>query len=241
MPMMSYRIASRLSNRKDLTLITVESQFARALKELFTRVRPRRIIETGTYRGTGTTAIIAGTIRDLFIEDAQFISIEVNPANVKRAKENLAKAGLSVEIINGLSVPRSALPSLEQIERELVQNVLADGLVVDHEEHERAELYFRETDFTGLPEDVLGQVLRRFDHRPDFVLLDSGGHMGYIEFRHVIDQLRGPCHLALDDIHHVKHHRSFQDIKQDPRFEVVATSEEKFGFCIARFDPERHA
>ena len=237
MPMMSYRIAGRLSEKKDLTLVTTESQFARSVRDIFARIRPTRIIETGTYRGTGTTTIIASAIRDLGIEKAQFVSIEVNPSNVKRAIENLAKAGLNVEIINGLSVPRSMLPTREQIERDLVQHVIADGLVVDHEEGERAELYFRETNFADLPEDVLGQVLRRFDDRPDFVLLDSGGHMGYVEFQYVIQRLSGPCHIALDDIYHVKHYRSFQEIKKDTRFEVVAASEEKFGFCIARFNP----
>ncbi len=237
MPTMSYRIASRLSNKKDLTLVSVESQFSRAIRDLFARVRPTRIIETGTYRGTGTTMIIASAIRDLVIEQAQFVSIEVNPTNFKRATENLAKAGLAVELINGLSVPRSMLPSIEQIERELVQSVVADGLVVDHEEHERAELYFRETDYSSLPDDMLGQALQRFDCRPDFVLLDSGGHMGYIEFRYLIDRLAGPCYIALDDICHVKHYRSYQDIGHDSRFTVVATSEEKFGFCIAKYDP----
>jgi hypothetical protein len=239
MPATSYRIASRLGDsvKKDLTLVSVESQFARSMRDLFAYLRPRRIIETGTYRGTGTTTIIASAIHDLEIENAQFISIEVNPGNVKRAQENLAKAGLQVEVINGLSVPRALLPTMEQIEREMVHSVIADGLVVDHEESRRAELYFRETDFAALPDDVLGQVLRRFDHRPDVVLLDSGGHMGYVEFRYVVDQLRGPCNIVLDDIYHVKHFRSFQDMKMDPRFEIVAASEEKFGFCVARFNP----
>jgi len=233
----AYRIAGRMADKKDLTLVLTESQFARSVRDVFAAIRPTRIIETGTYRGTGTTTIIASAIRDLCIEKAQFVSIEVNPNNVKRARENLAKVGLSVEILNGLSVPRSMLPTMEQIEQDLVKHVLADGLVVDHEEHERAELYFRETDFSGLPEDLLGQALRRFDDKPDFVLLDSGGHMGFVEFRYVIERLAGPCHIALDDIYHVKHYRSFQEIKNDSRFEVVAASEEKFGFCIARFNP----
>jgi hypothetical protein len=232
-----YQIAAHLST-KDLTRVPTDSQFARSVHDVFSRIRPRRIIETGTYFGTGTTTIIASALRDLGIDDAQFVSIEVNPRNIQRATANLAKAGLSVELIHGLSVPRNMLPTLEQIEKELVKSVMAEGLIVDHEENQRAALYFAETNFVDLPDDTLGNVLRRFDHRPDFVLLDSGGHMGWVEFRYVIQQLRGPCHIALDDIYHVKHHRSFQFIQRDARFELVTASEEKFGFCIARFVPD---
>ena len=80
--------------------------------------------------------------------------------------------------------------------------------------------------------------MKEFDHRPDFVLLDSGGHMGYVEFRYALPLIHGPCYIALDDIYHVKHHRSFRELQNDPRFELVAVSEEKFGFCVARFTPD---
>jgi hypothetical protein len=236
MPTTGYRIAARLS-KKDQTLIEAESQFGTCVREVFARIRPKRIIETGTYFGTGTTTIIATSLRDLGIDDAEFISIEINPKNLQRAQANLAKAGLSVELLHGLSVPRKLLPTLQQIEEQFVRNVECDGLIVDHEEIDRVQKYYGETDFSDLPDDLLGKTLARFDYAPDFVLLDSGGHMGYVEFRYLVQQLRGACHVALDDIYHVKHHRSFQAIKNDPRFSLVAVSEEKFGFCIARFEP----
>jgi hypothetical protein len=233
----SYQIAGRLSRKRDLTLVPADSQFARCVRDLFSRIRPTRIIETGTYLGTGTTSIIASAIRDLGIDDARFISIEVNPRNLERACINLLCAGLEVELVNALSVPRALLPTIQQIENELVENVVADGLIVDHEQHDRARLYFGETNFDQLPDDALGHAIRQFDGRPDFLLLDSGGHMGWIEFRYALELLKGPCHIALDDIYHVKHHRSFELIKHDARFRLLAASEEKFGFCIARFDP----
>lgn len=232
----SYRIAGRMS-KSDLTLVATESQFARCVQEIFSRVRPSKVIETGTYHGTGTTSIIASAIRDLKIDDAKFISIEVNPKNLAKAQVNLANAALSVDLRNGLSVPREMLPTMEQIEAELVRNVVKDGLIVDHEEATRAKLYFGETDFSSLEDDLLGKAIAEFDGKPDFVLLDSGGHMGFVEFQYLLSQLRGTCYVALDDIYHVKHFRSFQAISQDPRFELVAASEEKFGFCIARFSP----
>ncbi|GAH97755.1 unnamed protein product, partial [marine sediment metagenome] len=53
------------------------------------------------------------------------------------------------------------------------------------------------------------------------------------------DNLQGECHIALDDIYHVKHHRSFKQIQEDDRFELIVHSEEKFGFCIAKFTPQQ--
>ena len=61
--------------------------------------------------------------------------------------------------------------------------------------------------------------------------------MGNIEFKYVLKQLKGPCFFVLDDINHVKHFRSFQEIQADDRFEILDTSNEKFGFCIAKFSP----
>lgn len=234
----AYRIAGRMSD-EDLTRVDAESHFARTIRWVIRHIKPKRVIETGTYQGTGTTAVIASSLRDAGLRGSQFFSIEVNPKHAARARQNLSLRGLEVEILNGLSVPRQLLPSLEQIEANLVQSVLADGLVVDHEEPDRARLYFSETDYPDLPDDLLGHVLRQFDDRPDFVLLDSGGHMGFVEFRYLIDSVRAPCVIALDDIGHVKHFRSYGTIERDDRFEVLTVSEEKFGFCIARFDPHR--
>ena len=214
-----------------------ESHFARVIRQLFLDARPRRVIETGTYHGTGTTAVIAAALKDAQVENAVFHSIEINPEHCRRARANLAQRGYAVNVINGLSVPRRLLPTPQQIVEQCVHHVQADGLFVDHEESDRARLYHRETDFPDVPDDVLGACLREFDHRPDFVLLDSGGHMGYVEFSYLVPRLRGPCFVALDDIYHVKHHRSFRQLQTDRRFELVVASEEKFGFCIARFTP----
>src|SRR5205085_4664344 len=101
-----------------------------------------------TYRGQGTTTAIAMALRDLGIDDAVFHSIEVNPKHFQRAAENLAKAGLTnVRQHNGLSVPRSLLPTIEQIDGALVRHVEADQLIVDHEAADRAKVYFGESDF----------------------------------------------------------------------------------------------
>jgi hypothetical protein len=235
---MGYRIAGRVNPKKDLTKVTGESQFAAMIRQLFRRTRPSRVIETGTYHGNGSTPVIAAALREFGGPGATFCSIEVNPKFHQRAVANLASQGHRVTVRNGLSVPRALLPTVEQIEQRYVRGVEADGIFVDHEETDRATKYFSETDFPDAPDDLLGECLKAFDYRPDFLMLDSGGHMGTVEFEYVLPLLCGPCHIALDDIYHVKHHCSYQQVQSDRRFEVVAVSEEKFGFCIARFQPD---
>ena len=234
---MGYRIAGRVNPRVDLTAVSGQSQFARAIGQLFEAERPRRLIETGTYLGLGSTSVLARALKDAEVTDATFYSIEVNPDHYRRAVINLSRQGLNVSTLNGLSVPRSLLPTREQIERDYVLGPTEDDVYIDHEEPQRAELYHRETDYPDLADDLLGRCLKRFDYRPDFVLLDSAGHLGHVEYQYVLRLLAGPCYVALDDIYHVKHFRSFQEMRADPRFELVSVSEEKFGFCIGRFTP----
>lgn len=224
---------------KDGAKIGEESQFRKELERLFSVHRFHKIIETGTYLGTGTTTIIATALRDLGIRNPKFYSIEINPLHLQAAVNHLRKSGLIdyVTLLNGLSVPKKMLPSMEEIERKYVKDIDFDDIFIDHKESERALLYYQETDFEGLPDDQLREALKSFNYEPDFLLLDSGGHMGNVEFNYLINLLRGECYIALDDIHHIKHHKSFLQIKEDPRFNVVAESSEKFGFCIAKFSP----
>jgi len=218
--------------------IETESSFGAEIRNLFARIKPRKIIETGTFLGKGTTTIMAAAIEDLGIRDAAFYTIEVNPQFYARAKEYFAANHMNVQALNGLSVPRSMLPDRDEIARRTITDVDYDGIFVDHKEQSRIELYYSETDFPQVEDDLLYKCLERFDFKPDFVLLDSGGHIGSIEFDYLIESLQGECYIALDDVYHVKHHRSFQRIQSDPRFEVITASKEKFGFCIAHFTPK---
>jgi len=233
------KVASDYSSEQDLTQVDSSSQFSTAIEKVFRKIRPQRIIETGTYLGEGTTKVIASVIEKIGLVDAKFYSIEINPYNFKKAKWNLTKNRLVkyVSLLNGVSVPSTHLPSKEDIKERTVDSIEYNDIFVDHRENERVEKYFDETNFPGLPEDLLGQCLAEFNYKPDFILLDSGGHMGYIEFNYVLSKLQSDCIIALDDVYHIKHHKSFLFMKQDPRFEIIVESKEKFGFCIAKFTP----
>ena len=223
----------------DITAVRTDSAFARAVRSIFEHHPPANLVETGTFIGKGTTTVIASALRDLGIAGARFYSIEVNPGLHALARKNLEQSGLApfVQLLNGLSVPRHLLPDRADIEERTVRNVGVEPVYVDHEPSERVEKYVAETNFPDVPDDLLGRVMAIFGGKPDFVLLDSGGHMGYVEFTYLLSLIRGDCYIALDDIFHVKHQRSFREMSTDSRFEIITSVREKAGFCIARFRP----
>jgi len=215
-------------------MIDHESGFATALAETIRTLKPRKLLETGTFYGDGSTRIIADALKEGGVTNYEFYTIEVNPMRAEGARKNLIDTKVVVE--NGLTVRRDMLPGFDEIGASCVQ-AEEQGMTVDYDETERRQRYFEETDFCDVPEEVLAAVLDRFDGRPDFVLLDSAGHMGYLEFRYLLERLKGACVLALDDIKHVKHYKSFQHILTDPRFTVLARdNDDRFGFGIVRFD-----
>ena len=232
------RVAEDLCQGKNLTAVQNNSEFEFFLRAIIRQKKPRFIVETGTYLGQGTTRIIASALRDHGLTDATFYSVECNPEHHRQALANLGQSGLLpfVTPLHGISVPRALLPDAEAIRKETIENVSGD-IFVDHHEAKRIELYLNETNYPDLPDDLLGQCLRECDGQPDLLLLDSAGHMGNVEFNYVLKLLRGPCYLALDDIRHVKHAASVEQMKSDPRFEMLAITEEKFGSCLAKFNP----
>ena len=210
-----------------------ETQFEMELRAIFRELRPSSIIETGTYLGQGTSSIIWRALRDFGI-DAEFTTIEVNPRHHQLAVAHFAAQGMKIRAELGVSVPRGLLPDRNQIADKFIVRKEYDGIYYDHDESVRAELYFAETDFK-VADDLLFAAMGRCRFKPEFVLLDSAGHMGFIEFQYFMSLIKGDCILMLDDVYHCKHFKTLQVIKKDPRFEILVESREKFGFCIARY------
>jgi len=210
------------------------TQFETELRKLFNKYRPSSVIETGTYLGQGTSTIIWRALRDFRI-DADFTTIEVNPEHHRQAVEHFRANGMHIRAELGLSVPRAMLPNQAEITDKFINNKEYTGIYYDHDESVRADLYFSETDY-NVSDNLLFGAMERSSFKPDFVLLDSAGHMGFIEFQYVMSLIQGDCLLMLDDVYHCKHFKTLQVIKQDPRFEILVESHEKFGFCIARYN-----
>ncbi|HUI30861.1 MAG TPA: FkbM family methyltransferase [Candidatus Acidoferrales bacterium] len=225
--------------QKDLSEVSDASHFSQSIRRIIEEQRPERLLETGTYLGKGSTAVIAGALKRSGLDRSIFYSVECNPGNFDQAVHNLHRNRLLkyARVLLGISVPRSMLPTPEEItilSEEIIGN---DEIFIDYQPETRVESYLKETDFPEEPDNLLEKILEEFDFKPDFVLLDSAGHMGFVEFTYLVDRLQGECCICLDDVFHIKHHKSYLQIKSDPRFEIIETSREKFGYCIAKFTP----
>jgi len=83
-------------------------------------------------------------------------------------------------------------------------------------------------------DDLLEKYLVKFRNTNPLVVLDSAGGIGYLEFKIVEENMRGkPYILLLDDIHHVKHFRSFKDIQSNRMFKILGVDEVD-GWLIAK-------
>jgi hypothetical protein len=217
--------------------LPLDGEVAQGIRKTFAAFRPQKIVETGTFLGTGSTTIIASTLRDLSYP-ATFYSIECNPDYYHAARDNLAASGLIqyVNLLNGLSIPRSLLPSSDEIQRLLAS--CPANVFDDFQKSKGGEGYLREVDFPEVQDDLLRDVMSRFDHRPDFVLLDSAGHIGFIEFKYILSLLKGPCFIALDDAEtHLKHYHSLRYIDLNTNFRPVLQTSERYGFVIFYYEP----
>ena len=236
------KLKEAAANRAPISVAT-ESEFARKLRQIIAERRPQKLIETGTHLGQGTTTIIASALKENGLDNAQFHSIEVNPQYYLRACRNLRENGLArfVTLNNGVSVPRRLLPTAEEIAAGIAHAKTQPDVYLDHAEERRVDLYLTETQFDAVEDDLLGKCLAGFGYEPHFLLLDSAGHMGWVEFQYVLQHIKGPCVIAFDDVRHIKHYQSLAHLRRDPRFRVIAEGAEKFGYCIADFTPAARA
>lgn len=216
------------------TSITNGGKFELALSKVINNLQPKRILESGTYLGQGTTRIVVQTVSPA----CEFVTIELNPAFIQKANRNLRNT--SVKIREGLSIPRNMLPTPGQLNLDL--NTLRNfpkQLYADHGDNDRITLYIQESSYPGA-DDIIGKTLQSWGGYCDLIILDSAGHLGWTEFQYTLSKLKTSCIFALDDINHIKHSRSLQYMKSNPNlFEILEIDDERMGFVIARYTPNK--
>lgn len=201
------------------------SAFMDAITKIIADNKLTRIIETGTYLGTGTTQAVWRGLEQNKAEHKTFVSIEVNPDNYFHAVRN--NRGRKIDFLMGLSIPRESLPKRNEITFEGYD----DSIIVDHNESNRAKLYYQETAH-NVPDRMLDQALVLTAFYPNMVILDSGGHVGMLEFDYLMSKVKGDFYIALDDTNHVKHFDTVKKIATDDRFTLTFQTDEKFGSRI---------
>jgi hypothetical protein len=204
---------------------TVSESFQKAITDIIAANGFTRIIETGTYHGTGTTrAVLEGLRRHG--KPFEFYSIEVNPTNYRIAQGNLGtQRGL--HLVNGLSIDRALLPQTVQF------TDYPDDVIVDFKPAVREKSYLLECAF-DVKDNCLLECLECLEYSPEVVILDSAGHIGTLEFEYLMAHVQDNFYLCLDDTLHVKHYKTAQKIRSDDRFRIAWETSDKFGSLIAK-------
>lgn len=195
-------------------------------------------IETGTYLGMGSTRFIAECLAQAHPGPKEFVTIEANYSNWRTARDNLTGYPF-VKPLWGASVRITEATAFIAGDDMLINHQNYHGIYIDTLT-DPVGLYTREVQgdhrFAGgelVPpvsilwdgEDLLRRQLRDFGDCEPLIILDSAGGVGLLEFNTVVEMMADrKFHLLLDDIHHVKHHRSLLRIAANPRFTIVAKS-----------------
>ena len=199
------------------------------IRELILQRQPAKIIETGTFYGTGSTQIIANALRELGTPST-FYTIECNPGFAEAARSNLRASGLDsfVEVLVGLSVPTSMLPSPKLMMSWLKSQ--PENLFDDLQKERNCRDYITEISYQGV-DNLMYFAMEQFEFKPDLVLVDSAGCLGPAEFNYFLKLLQGTCVLILDDaLAHVKHYDNCKYMKKRSKsFKKIFELDERYG------------
>jgi hypothetical protein len=191
-----------------------------ALGNAIADVRPAVAIETGTYDGEGSTQLLIDTFGPN--PPSSLYTIECSTELYTLAKQRLAVYPF-VHCIHGLSVKRAEAIAHIRQDPWLEYPDAAPNLYGEMPNPQ--QFYTAEVNCPNektLDEDCLRTLLRKHKDQPLLVVLDSCGGTGLLEFRIVESTLHEQKYaLLLDDINHIKHYRSFEEIVRRRDFYVV--------------------
>lgn len=213
----------KLASQIDPNGMAASMELRKDILSVIADYKPYSILETGTYNGLGSTSAILHGLREAKIDPFSFISIESNEKNYQQAVKNLEE-----EIYKGTLVLMHANSLPKEIMPKKVYDV-PENVITDHVDPSR---YLKE-----VPEDIdddgIYRAMALLDNRPDMVLLDSAGHLGFLEFEYVCKLSESSFVLILDDTLHRKHYETLEFIKRNPEeFNILKESTNKFGHAI---------
>jgi hypothetical protein len=239
-------------------LLTATMQGGEELRLLLKRTldteRITHVLESGTYLGLGSTTWIAESFAASRSPDV-FVTIEINWQNWRQARLNLRRFSFVRPLWGRTVTAKAALHFLEN--DNLLRNPdqypeifidRGDPLRLYREEvlggNERVldgpRILLRfvfDRFFSYAGEGLLEKYLVRFQMTNPLIILDSAGGIGFLEFSIVRSVMRRrPYLLLLDDINHLKHFRSYEQIKKDPKFSILGLDESR-GWLLARHLP----
>ena len=201
------------------------NEFYKVVNRLIKEYDIQDIIETGTFMGDGSTRIFAETGKTV-------ITVECNPIHWEAAKNNL-KQFPNVVCLWGFSLNKNDMI------RAIMETDFSDFPAEVRRDHPYSKaFYMREIGFNPPFEAVLSSLLDNKNNQ--LVFLDSAGGIGFEEYNNAMyyfesinENAKGHKVIMLDDVNHVKHYRSVQDLKAKG-YLVNFSSDGRFAWAIIR-------
>ena len=194
-------ILNKLKTNK-YPLRSSSNDFKNTVNRLIEKYNPKQIIETGSYKGLGSTLIFAKT-------KIPVISIECNRDYALKARRNLKNYN-NVIILNAHSLKKKDLIKfINNYKYKYPKNIKRE---VDDESFYQ---YKNEIDVDSDFENILPLLIN--NDKRQIVFLDSAGGVGYLEFKTFMKLPKKNLNnkiLILDDVTHIKHYRSVKELKQ---------------------------
>jgi hypothetical protein len=169
-------------------------------------IKPKTIVEIGTWKGLGSTKCIIDSID----ETSNFISIESNYDFYQTAKNNLSKHIDKVNLLYGT----------------IVTDKQINKFVSDKSLSEDQNQWLME-DLKNI--SMCENIIEKIPLEIDFLLLDGGEFSTYSEW----EILKGRTKMvALDDIRELKTKQIYEELINDNNYELVIETSDGNGFCV---------
>jgi len=225
------------------------------LRETLSRQRISHVLETGTYRGLGSTKFVAESFPASSPPEV-FVTIEVNWVSWREAKRNLRRFPFVTPVWGRTVAGKTALQFLDSDDAlgnpdrypdviidnttdplRFYRNEILGGLEGVHKGRRQRIRWLFDRVFSYAGEHLLEKYLVRFQTKSPLIIMDSAGGIGFLEFS-ILQRVmqRHSYLLLLDDINHIKHFRSYEHIRKDRQFSILGLDESR-GWLLAKHAP----
>jgi hypothetical protein len=182
------------------------SERGKILIEIIKEIKPKNVVEIGTWKGLGSTKCIIDSIDN----GSNFISIESNYNFYNVAKNNLTNYLDKVNLVYGTIVTDKD-----------VNEFVSDKNLTE----EQKKWLLEDLENLSKCENIIESIPPEID----FLLLDGGEFSTYSEWQILKSRTKM---VALDDIIELKTKQIYEELINDDNYELVIETPEGNGFCV---------
>lgn len=189
--------------------INIEDEFGRLIHDLVISLKPKCIVEIGTWDGTGSTLCIINAILEAELKGVWFGSIEIDTEIWEKAKINLNKyllnPSLNINLLNGAII---SYADISWLGKDIASNIRR------RYQKRYREMFVHDTECLKTAKNILPAIP---DHI-DILILDGGLYTTYPEWVKIKDRVEV---VILDDTKTLKTQRIREELLADKTYKVI--------------------